>query len=105
MMECHLPNYNFCGPFTNLRKRLNPDRTPKTWSKPINKIDEISMRHDIAYGGDRCAADEAMLRELWNLNDTELTSHELMTKYFVCCVIGLVYCVRKLYRRCCHDVK
>jgi len=33
--EMHLPGHNFTGPGTKLDKRLNPDMTPKTWSKPI----------------------------------------------------------------------
>ena len=41
--------YNFAGPFTKLDKRLNPDDTTKDWSKPINKLDEAAMAHDIAY--------------------------------------------------------
>ena len=41
--------YNYCGPNTNLRKTLNPDKTPRDFSKPVNKVDEICMRHDIAY--------------------------------------------------------
>jgi len=39
--------YNYCGPNTNLRKRLNPDKTPKDFSKPVNKVDDICMRYDI----------------------------------------------------------
>ena len=35
--------YNYCGPNTNLRKRLNPDKTPKDFSKPVNKVDKICM--------------------------------------------------------------
>lgn len=45
----HLPGYNFAGPGTKLDKRLNPDLTPKDWSKPINKVDHIAMEHDICY--------------------------------------------------------
>lgn len=47
--EMHLPGHNFTGPFTNLNKRLNPDLTPKQWSKPINRVDRASMNHDICY--------------------------------------------------------
>jgi hypothetical protein len=42
--------YNFCGPDTDLDNRLNSDGSPKNWSKSINKVDEISMRQEIAYG-------------------------------------------------------
>ena len=47
--EMHLPGYNFAGPGTNLVKRLNPDLTPKAFSKPINRVDEAAMNHDICY--------------------------------------------------------
>lgn len=32
--EMHLPGHNFTDPGTNLKKRLNPDLTPKEWSNP-----------------------------------------------------------------------
>lgn len=41
--------YNFCGPGTKLDKRLNADGTPKPWSKPINKLDQGCMAHDLVY--------------------------------------------------------
>lgn len=47
--EMHLPGHSFTGPGTNLKKRLNPDLTPKQWSKPINRVDEAAMNHDICY--------------------------------------------------------
>ena len=31
--EMHLPGHNFTGPGTKVCKRLNPDGTPKEWSK------------------------------------------------------------------------
>lgn len=35
----HLPGYNYCGPFTNLRSR----------NKPVNAIDECCKKHDENY--------------------------------------------------------
>ena len=32
-----------------LHKRLNPDRTPKPWCKPINRVDEAAYHHDLRY--------------------------------------------------------
>ena len=67
--------YSFCGPNTKLDERLNPDDTPKEWSKPINKVDEICLHHDLAYRGSdlgkgtRHEADKKMLEELSNLKD------------------------------------
>ena len=79
-VELHLrtlkgKKYSFCGPNTNLTDRLNPDDTPKEWSKPINKVDEVCLRHDLAYRdsdlgkGTRHDADRNMLNELNNLKD------------------------------------
>ena len=34
LFEFHLPGHNFTGPGTRLDRRLNPDDTPKDWSKP-----------------------------------------------------------------------
>jgi len=48
-VELHLPGHQFTGPGTKLDKRLNTDGTPKPWSKPINRVDKISMEHDICY--------------------------------------------------------
>ena len=51
--EMHIPFANkianYAGPGTRLDLRLNPDKSPKEWSKPINKIDEFCMYHDIDY--------------------------------------------------------
>ena len=47
--ELHLPGHNFTGPGTKLKKRLNNNNSPKKWSKPINRVDEIAMQHDICY--------------------------------------------------------
>ena len=48
-VEMHLPGHNFTGPGTKLNKRLNPDLTPKKWSKPINRVDKAAYNHDICY--------------------------------------------------------
>lgn len=60
MPEMHLPGYNYCGPFTNLDKRL-----PRG-DKGINKLDEGCKLHDIAYnthkdGTGRKLADQALI--------------------------------------------
>ena len=38
--ELHLPGHNFTGPGTKLDRRLNPDGTPRDWSKPINRVEK-----------------------------------------------------------------
>ena len=40
--EKHLPGYNFCGPGTNVSRRL------RSGVKPINKLDAAALQHDIA---------------------------------------------------------
>lgn len=47
--EMHLPGHNFTGPGTKLNKRLNPDLTPKEWSKPVNRVDNAAYHHDVCY--------------------------------------------------------
>ena len=48
-VEMHLPGHNFTGPGTKLKKRLNPDLTPREWSKPVNHVDKAAYHHDICY--------------------------------------------------------
>lgn len=98
-MELHMRDltgkkYSFCGPNTDLKARLNPDGTPKEWSKPINKVDEICMKHDIDYNkGDitRSEADKKMLDNLNQLHNKELTWNEFIAKILTKSIIGLKY--------------
>jgi len=64
--EMHLAGHNFTSPGTKLCKRLNPDGTPKSWSKPVNRVDSAAYRHDLAYArhsdtASRIAADRKMI--------------------------------------------
>ena len=61
--ELHLPGYSFCRPGTNLNKRLDEADNPKPWSKPINWVHEVSMRHDIDYGNSTTLEENPTLRE------------------------------------------
>ena len=45
----HLPRHNFTGPGSKLNKRLNPDETPKEWSKLINIVGNAAYHHDLCY--------------------------------------------------------
>ena len=45
----HLQGHNFTGPRTKLYKRLNPDGTPKEWSKPINIVDNAAYHRGLCY--------------------------------------------------------
>jgi hypothetical protein len=58
------------------------------------------MRHDIAFrNGDRCEADETMLRELNELDNRDLSCSELLAKYCALFAIGIV----RLFRMCCRS--
>ena len=55
---------------TNLNKRLDEADNPKPWSKPINWVDEVSMRHNIDYGNSTRLEEkhEANREMLYNLS-------------------------------------
>ncbi|KAE9521888.1 hypothetical protein AGLY_017695 [Aphis glycines] len=63
--ELHLPDYQYCGPGTNLKKRL-------TLGQPgINGLDSACREHDIAYDKsnsltDRSAADSVLEERAWS---------------------------------------
>ena len=87
--------YSFCGPNTKLEERLNLDDPPKEWSKPINKVDEVCLKHDIAYRdsdlgkGTRHQADKNMLQDLDNLKD--LNFNEKLGKLIIKPIISTKY--------------
>ena len=66
----HLPGHNFTGPGIELKKRLNPDLTPKKWSKPVNRVDKAAYHHDLCYlenddtATRNVVCDKNMLKEL-----------------------------------------
>jgi len=67
--EMHLPGHNFTGSGTELYKRLNPEGTPKRWSRPVDRIDKAAYHHDLSYAKyknktKRIEADKRMIREL-----------------------------------------
>jgi hypothetical protein len=47
--ERHVPGYNYLGPFTRTDIRLDEQYKAKPNEQPVNKLDEIAMRHDIDY--------------------------------------------------------
>jgi len=62
--ELHLPNYQYCGPGTQLEKRLKLGQTG------INKLDEACRKHDIVYSQSKDAdtrrvADQVLEEEAW----------------------------------------
>ena len=90
--EMHLPGHNFTGPGTNLKKRLNPELTPKKWSKPINRVDRDAYQHDLCYlENDDTAtrdavSDKNMLKELKGIYNPTL--RERLDKSIVSRLIG-----------------
>ena len=90
--EMHLPCHNFTGPGTKLKKGLNPNLTPKEWSKPVNKVDEAAKNLDICYmknsdtktRNDVC--DKNMLKELKGIYNPTL--RERLEKSIVSNLIG-----------------
>jgi len=66
--EKHLPGYNFCGPGTDVARRLREN------VQPVNRLDEAALRHDRAteprgpytsngHGPALRAADRQLLRD------------------------------------------
>ena len=88
----HLPGHNFTGPGTKLNKRLNPDLTPKKWSKPINRVDKATYHHDLCYLKNNDTAtrntvcDKNMLKELEGIYKP--TIREKMERGLVSSLIG-----------------
>ena len=72
--EYHLPGgYNYVGPGTDLKKRLDENDKPRAGEEPINELDAIALQHDLDYraaGNDRGkqrAADLKMVKSLESL--------------------------------------
>ena len=63
-IELHLPGYQYCGPGTNLNKRL------KRRDPGINELDKACKEHDITYSkfkttSDRHIADKILAEKAW----------------------------------------
>ena len=43
------PGHKYTGPYNPLSKHLDENDLPIQGQEPVNKVDEISMRHDICY--------------------------------------------------------
>ena len=88
----HLPGHNFTGPGTKLNKRLNPDLTPKSWSKPVNRVDKAAYHHDLCYLKNNDTAtrnavcDKNMLKELKGIYNPSIK--ERMERGLVSSLIG-----------------
>ena len=91
-VEMHLLGHNFTGPGTKLNKRLNPDLTPKEWSKPVNRVDKAAYHHDVCYLKNNDTAtrnavcDKNMLKELEGIYNH--TMREKIERGIVSSLIG-----------------
>ena len=47
--ERHVPGFSYLGPYTRTDIRLDEQYKAKPNEQPVNKLDEIAMRHDIDY--------------------------------------------------------
>ena len=88
----HLPGHKFTGPGTKLKKRLNPDLTPKKWSKPVNRVDKAACYQDVCYlknddtATRNAVCDKNMLKELKGIYNPTL--RERLDKSSVSKLIG-----------------
>ena len=95
-VEMHLPGHNFTGPGTKLKKRLNPDLTPKKWSKPVNRVDKAAYHHDVCYlknddtATRNAVCDKNMLKALKGIYNP--TIREKMERGLVSSLIGTKAC-------------
>ena len=84
--------HNFTGLGTKLNKRLNPDLTPKKWSKPVNHVDKAAYHHDVCYSKNddtatrNAVCDKNMLKELKGIYNPTL--RERLDKSIVSKLIG-----------------
>lgn len=63
--EMHIPGYQYCGPGTNLKKRL------ARGDPGINQLDQACKQHDIVYsmyknGPERFEADKMLAKRAWS---------------------------------------
>lgn len=91
--EFHLPTMHFCGPGTDLHKRLERDGvTPKKNSQPVDRIDAAALKHDIYYtkhkdARSRIAGDKQMIDEVMNIENP--TCREAFERVIVIAALSL----------------
>ena len=84
-----LPGHKYTGPYNPLSEQLDENDIPIIGQEPFNKVDEISMRHDICYrdnptGKKKC--DDIMINELNIIEPNDW--REKIDKNFASKVIG-----------------
>lgn len=84
--------HNFTGPGTQLWRRLDKNDNPKAWSLPVNKVDAVSLKHDLCYRDHsdtktrNSLCDQNMLESLKNI--TNPTVGEKFDRALVTPIIG-----------------
>ena len=96
--EFHFPGLNYCGPGTDLDKRLEADgsRLPKPKYRPVDRVDEASLRHDLFYSDftsarERIAGDDIMIKELY-----EIPQPTCRERFERCVVIPILFIKRSI---------
>ena len=101
--EKHLPGMNYCGPGTNLNKKLMGEGiTPRPEFLPVDRVDEVAFKHDLAYNKyddlrHRLDADKDMIRELRNIKNP--SCRERIERMIVIPIISIKRLVGNLYLR------
>ena len=91
--EWHIPTMKFCGPGTDLSKRLQEDgKTPKPDSMPVDRLDETALCHDLFYtehkdARSRVEGDKIMIDEVRSIKDP--TCRECLERAIVIFALGL----------------
>ena len=81
MPEMHMPGYNFLGPFTKLKDRLDKNNNPLPNSKPINELDEIALKHDICYGEEKSFKDKNKICDTKMLADLKILKPKSISEW------------------------
>ncbi len=95
-IELHLLNndfkrFSFCGPGTKIEDRVtyNPDGSIRAITKPVNKLDEGCLYHDLAYTKyndivNRNKADEVLKKDAEKfLNSSDLSNLDKLNGHIV----------------------
>jgi len=91
--EKHIPGMIYCGPGTNLKKKLLPDGiTPRKEYLPVDRVDQIALEHDLQYNRHsdlrhRLDADEKMIEKLKNIENA--TYRERLERLIVMPIISI----------------
>lgn len=91
--EMHLPSYNYCGPGTKLKERM------QRGDVAINELDKACQFHDLAYNvvkdpKERHIYDKKLEKEAWNIAKHPKTS--VKNKLESGLVAGVMHSKRKL---------